>query len=74
LFIVEGDMDELELEPPIPTAEELQAYADRERERIPNYELLWLLNQVMWREAWAQAKEEVWRTQPWVRQWPELFR
>ena len=51
-------MDELELEPPITTAEELQAYADRMRERIPNYELLWLLYHVMWRVAWAEAKEE----------------
>jgi hypothetical protein len=47
----------IELEPPIPSAEELQSYADRERERIP-YELLWLWNELMWREAWARAKEQ----------------
>jgi hypothetical protein len=48
----------IELEPDFPSAEELQRYADRERERIPHYELLWLRNELMWRGAWAQAKEE----------------
>ena len=62
-----------DLEPPMKTAEELQAYADREREKIPNYELLWLLNELKRGKTLAQVREELWRRHPWMRQWPELF-
>jgi hypothetical protein len=64
-----------ELEPPMPWAEDAEADARRRRAEIPYYEILWLLNEAMWREAWAWAKEEVAKKHPhWVRQWPELFR
>jgi hypothetical protein len=41
-----------------PTAEELEADAKRRRETIPYYEILWVLNEWMWKEAWAEAKAE----------------
>jgi hypothetical protein len=59
-----------ELEPPIPTAEELEASVKRARESVA----LWLWgdvyfeNELMWREIIAQAKEEVMTREPWMRQ------
>jgi hypothetical protein len=41
-----------------PTAEELQAYADRERESIPNYELLWVLNEWVWRSSLTRSFDQ----------------
>jgi hypothetical protein len=61
-------------EPPIPWAEDPAADAKRRREAIPYYEILYVLNECMWREAIAQAKKELWAREPWMRQWPELFR
>ena len=58
----------------MPTAEQLEASAKRARDQIPYYEILWLLSNVMWREAFAQAKAELWANEPWVRRYPELFR
>ena len=50
----------------MPSAEQLEADAKRRREAIPYYEILWVLNELMWREAWARAKEEV---KPWTRRY-----
>jgi hypothetical protein len=61
------DMTYYPIEPPMPSAEELQAYADYQRSLIPNYELLSILNEVMWAVAFAQARVELWRTRPELR-------
>ncbi|MFZ2080525.1 MAG: hypothetical protein WAV38_28530 [Xanthobacteraceae bacterium] len=66
----------IELEPPIPTAEELQSYADRERESVAifrlfgpaYYEDVYRLNEWLWEMIFAQAKEEFLRKEPWARQ------
>ena len=58
----------IELEPPIPTAEELQRYADRERESLAifrlygpaYYEDVYRLNQWMLEMIFAQARKEPW--------------
>jgi hypothetical protein len=42
----------------MPTAEESAERARRECEAIPNYELLYVLNEWIWRTAWAEAKAE----------------
>jgi hypothetical protein len=64
-----------ELEPPIPSAEQLEADAKLRRDLIPYYEIIYLLNEQMWRDAFAWAKVEMARTHPdWARQFPELFR
>ena len=65
------------------SAEEKQAYADRERESIAIYRLygaayyedVYKLNLWMWEMVWEQAKEKLLKEHPeWARQWPELFR
>ena len=63
----------IELQPPGPTAEELQAYAVYQRAKMPNYELLRVLNEVMWAVAFAQARVELWRTRPDPRQFLKHF-
>ena len=67
-------MIDIPLEPPMPTAEELEACADRRRKRIPNYELLWQLNELMWAVAFALARVELWRTRPELRQFLPRWR
>jgi hypothetical protein len=59
----------IELEPPIPTAEELQSYADRERLRLFGaYQDVYRLSEWLWAMIFAQAKEEFLRKEPWARQ------
>ena len=67
-------MTYIPIEEPMPSAEELQEHADRERAKIPNYELLWVLNELKWGRTLAEVREELWRRHPWMHQWPELFR
>ena len=70
-----------ELEPPIPTAEELEASAKIARESTAiwrlfgaaYYEDVYKLREWMTRLMIEQAKEELWEREPWVRQYPELF-
>ena len=60
----------------MPTAEELQSSADRERESLTiwrlhgpaYYEDVYRLNEWLWEMIFAQAKEEYLRDNPWVRQ------
>ena len=57
------------LEPPMPTAEELEAYAKAAQEGTA----LWMWNDdylenvLLWMQIWAEAKEEVMKN-PWMRQ------
>ena len=51
------------LEPPMPTAEELQACADRRRKRLSDHNLL----RILYEMACAKGKEEL------RRQFPDLF-
>jgi hypothetical protein len=59
------------LEPPIPTAEELEACVKQARESVA----LWVWNDdyfeniLLWMEIWAEAKKEAMRTMPWTRQY-----
>jgi hypothetical protein len=59
-----------------PTAEQLEACAKGQREGVA----LWVWNDdyfeniLLWMEIWAEAKEEMMKKNPWVRQFPELFR
>jgi hypothetical protein len=60
----------IDLEPPIPTAEELEACAKAQREGVA----LWIWNDdyfeniLLWMEIWAVAKEEMMKKNPWMRQ------
>ena len=60
----------IELEPPIPRAEELEACAKAHREGVA----LWMWNDdyfeniLLWMEIWAEAKEEMMKKNPWMRQ------
>jgi hypothetical protein len=60
----------IELEPDFPTAEQLEACAKRAREGTA----LWVWgddyfeNVLLWMQIWAEAKEEMMKKNPWMRQ------
>jgi hypothetical protein len=55
----------------MPTAEELEACAKAQREGVA----LWIWNDdyfeniLLWMEIWAEAKEEMMKKNPWMRQY-----
>jgi hypothetical protein len=61
----------IELEPPIPRAEEQEEYAKRERESVAlwHWNDDWYENSLIRGQAWAEAKQEFLRSNPWARQW-----
>jgi hypothetical protein len=59
-----------DLEPDFPTAEQLEACAKAQREGVA----LWIWNDdyfeniLLWMEIWAEAKQEMMKKNPWMRQ------
>jgi hypothetical protein len=57
-----------DIDPPMPTAEEMEAYAATQRDNYSGYlEIVRLYNRIEWNEAWAWAIEEYSREHP---EWP----